>query len=131
MVPYSKRSESKLLVVDKARELAIHTIHICNNEKHFPKRYRWCLTNKIVECVLAISNYCEMANSVYVQTNEDYLLRRKYQTLALAETYALYNMIEISKVVFGIEVGKATYWAELVANLQGLIRNWKKSEKKP
>ena len=72
-----------------------------------------------------------MANSVYVQTNEDYLLRRKYQTLALAETYALYNMIEISKAVFGIEVGKATYWAELVANLQGLIRNWKKSEKKP
>ena len=45
----SKQTEGKLLVVTKARELAAYTIKICSNEKNFPKRYRWCITAKIVD----------------------------------------------------------------------------------
>lgn len=87
------------------------------------------MTSKIVDSVLKINNYCEMANSVFVQTYEDYEMRRKWQTIALAETYALYSMIEISKMIFGLETSKAAHWASLVVELQGLIRNWKKNDK--
>lgn len=45
-VPEGKRTESKLAVQTKVIELAEYTITICSNEKNFPKRYRWCLTNK-------------------------------------------------------------------------------------
>ncbi len=51
-VPEGKRTESKLAVQTKAIELAIYTVTICSNEKNFPKRYRWCLTNKIVDTAL-------------------------------------------------------------------------------
>ena len=112
-----------------ARKLATYTIHICSNEKNFPKRYRWCLTGKIVECAVDIGLNVEMANSVLVQTHEDYVLRRNYQTRALAETYSLNNMIEISKMVFGIESDRAAYWSSMVIELQAMIRNWRKSEK--
>ena len=113
----------------KARQLATHTIHLCSNEKNFPKRYRWCITGKIVESAINVSNYVEMANSVYVKDHDDYVLRKQLQTKALAETYALYNMIEISKITFGLESGKAANWAKMVTDMQGMIRNWKKSDK--
>jgi hypothetical protein len=130
MVPYSKRGEGKFETLDKARQLASHTIHLCSNEKNFPKRYRWCITGKIVDSSITICNYIEMANSVFVETHEDYVLRRQLQTKALAETYALYSMIEISKITFGLECGKAANWAKMVTDLQEMIRNWKKKDKK-
>ena len=88
-VPKSKRSESKLSVLTKANELASHTIKICSNEKVFPKHYRWCITNKIVDAVIDINNYANMANAVYVTDSGDYLIRKQYQTKALATTYSL------------------------------------------
>ena len=48
-VVQSKRGQGELEVLTKARELATYTIKICTNEKSFPKRYGWCITNKIVE----------------------------------------------------------------------------------
>ena len=47
-VPKSLRSEGKLRVITKANELAAYTIKICSNENCFPKRYRWCLTSKML-----------------------------------------------------------------------------------
>lgn len=43
----SKREEGELRALTKARELAVYTIRICCNENNFPKRYRWCITNKV------------------------------------------------------------------------------------
>jgi hypothetical protein len=53
-VPEGKRTQSKLSVQTKAIELATYTITICSNEKNFPKRYRWCLTSKIVDTAIEI-----------------------------------------------------------------------------
>ena len=129
MVPKSKRGVPKLEVLDKSRELVAFTMRICSNEKNFPKRYRWCMTQKIIDSALNISNYVEMANCVYVVEHEEYLIRKNYQLRALAETYALYNMIEFSKAVFGLETSKAVHWSGMVVKVQTLIRNWKKSDK--
>lgn len=76
----SKREEGKLRAATKAKELAVYTIRICSNEKNFPKRYRWCLTNEIVRAALQINCCIEKANSVrYKNATEGELeIRRKY-----------------------------------------------------
>lgn len=102
-VPKSKRSESKLSVLTKANDLASHTIKICSNEKVFPKHYRWCITNKIVDAVIDINNYANMANAVFVTDSGDYLIRKQYQTKALATTYSLLSMMDIAYRTFGME----------------------------
>ena len=107
-VPKSKRGTSKLEVITKANELATHTIHICSNESCFPKRYRWCITAKIVDAAVEISRLINMANSVYVNPESehwkaDWELRRGYQVQALAQTYSLLTMMD-------------------------LLRNWKRSD---
>lgn len=71
-VPKSKRGTSKLEVITKANELATHTIHICSNESCFPKRYRWCITAKIVDAAVEISRLINMANSVYVNPESEH-----------------------------------------------------------
>ena len=61
-VPEGKRTESKLEVQTKARELANYTTTICSNEKIFPKRDRWILTNRIVNTVLTIMEEVDTAH---------------------------------------------------------------------
>lgn len=124
----SKQSEGKLLVVTKSRALAEYTLRICANEKNFPKRYRWCLTAKIVDSAMNISNGVNMANSVYVRDETDYTLRKRYQTQALAETYALLSMIDIAYHAYNLETARVEYWARLIYDVQNLIRNWRKAE---
>lgn len=124
----SKRTESKLEVVTKAIALSSYTIHICTNEKNFPKRYRWCLTGKIVEYTIDTCNYVNMANSIYVSSAEDYQTRRQYQNKALASTYSLLTMMDIAYNTFNIEDNRIEHWIGLVIDTQNSIRNWRKSD---
>lgn len=130
-VPKSKRGHSDLEVVTKANELATYTIHICSNEKCFPKRYRWCITAKLVDAAIDISRYIIMANSVYVGNDiEMFKLRKVYQTKGLAATYSLLSMMDVAYRTFGIEGSRMDYWTGIVITVQNLIRNWKKSDER-
>ena len=128
----SKREEGELRALTKARELAVYTIRICCNENNFPKRYRWCITNKVVETALLINLYIEKANSVRLKnaTEVEIETRRKYQTIAIAETYAMTNLISISRDLFGLKGDKVEHWTRLVKSVRTLTRAWKNSEKR-
>lgn len=124
----SKRGESKLAVITKARELATYTVKICSNEKVFPKRYRWCITSKIVDTVLDIHANAIRANSIYVSVQEDYALRKQFQNKALSQTYSLLSLMDIAYNTFNIEDSKIEYWTGLVLETQALIRKWRNSD---
>ena len=124
----SKQNEGKLVVITKARELAEYTLRICSNEKTFPKRFRWCLTSKIVDSAMNINNGVNMANSVFVRDEADYILRKRYQTQALAETYALLSMVDIAYRTYSLETARVEYWTRLIYDVQNLVRNWRKVE---
>ena len=126
----SKRETGKLAAITKSNELAVYTIRICSNEKHFPKRYRWCITSKIVESALEINNLSNKTNSVYVHDANDYKVRKEFQTRALAETYSLLNMIDIAFRTFGIASKRIKHWTGLVLETQTLIRNWRRNDYK-
>lgn len=125
-VPKSKRSEGQLTVLVKANELATYTIKICSNEENFPKHYRWCITNKIVDSALDINNYITMANAVFVTDKNDVALRKQFQTKAAS--YALLSMMDIAYRTFGIKSSRVEHWTGLVLEVQNYLRNWKKSD---
>lgn len=125
----SKRGMGRLTVFTKANDLAAFTIRICSNEKNFPKHYRWCVTAKIVDAALDINNYITMANSVFVQSENDVALRHQFQQKAIASSYALLSMIDIAYRTFGIDSAKIDHWTGMILELQNLLRNWKKSDK--
>lgn len=127
-VPEGKRTESKLAVQTKAIELAQYTITICTNEKNFPKRYRWCLTNKIVDAAIEIMNDINTANSIYVSTKGDYALRRQLQTRALAYTARLLGLIDLAYIKFNISGKRIKHWTQLVIDVREFIKRWRKSD---
>ena len=128
-VPLTKRAEGELRVVTASRKLAAHTIHICQNEKVFPKRYRWCVTSKIVENVVDIAKYCVIANSFRLDDPDSARARLYYQNEAIALTYSVLTLMNIAYELFHIDGNKINYWTGLLIDVQNLLRAWKKSDK--
>lgn len=127
----SKRKSKKqpLQVITKANNLTTHTIRICSNENNFPKRYRWCITSKIVDAAVEIARNATIANSINADSDREmYSLRKKYQTVALANTYSLLTLIDIAYNTFSLDGDKVDYWIGLVEEVQNLLRNWKRSD---
>lgn len=124
----SKRGEGQLVVFTKASELAAFTVKICSNEKNFPKRYRWCVTGKIVDSVLEIHRCITQANAVYVSSKADYELRETLQKQALSASYAALSLMDVAYRTFNLEENKVENWTGLVIEVQNYLKNWKKSD---
>lgn len=123
-VPKSKQEVGQLAIITQAADLASYTLQICVNENNFPKRYRWCITNKIVDDAIDINRLVNAANSVKVDYPEDLRMRQTFQKKALSETYSLVATIAVAQKVFGIEASRREYWSRKVYSVQNLLRNW-------
>ena len=125
-----KRGIGDLAVITKANDLVDYTLQICSNEKCFPKRYRWCVTNRIIDITYEICDLIIHANAVYVRPEDDSLQRRiSYQTQALELTEVLLNQIQRAYRRFSLESRKVQHWTGLIEEIQRLIKGWRKADK--
>lgn len=123
--PSYLRDVSGVSFLDDTRLLYKHTLIKCSNETNFAKRYRWCLTQKIVESATEMYANVRRANSVFVKTARDYELRRNYQKMAFAELNALTGLIDISYEVFTKLTSKEIkHWTMLCDNARNSLKNW-------
>lgn len=105
-VPKSKRTHGKLEALTQARHLKTYTLQICTNEKNFPKRYRWCVTNNIVQEVVEICRLIVGANAIKVENEFDARRRLEKQNWNTAN----YAQCEVSRVlVQTYPVGQSGY----------------------
>lgn len=125
----SKQERGELAVITHAAELAKYTVHICMNENNFPKRFRWCVTNKIVDDAVDINRLINAANSVRVDYPEDYRMRQSFQKKALSDTYSLLASMTVAHSVFGIDAGRRECWSRKVYAVQNLLRVWIRTDK--
>jgi hypothetical protein len=120
----AKRSEGTLDVIIKAKELCIHTIKITHNEKVFPKRYRFSITEKLQTQTIEILMLLVEANEIYPKTKAEAEERMLLQKRACAKCRSLLTMIDISKELFGMDMGKVAYWAKLAAEVRNKAVAW-------
>lgn len=128
-VPKHERRKGNFAVITNAENLVKYTLEITSNEKNFPKRYRWCLTSKIVDSSVAMFSDLVRANTIRVTTPEDKILRRNYQVRALAEIGNLLALMQIAYDVFDIDGDRVEYWTRLIINEQAAIREWRDSDR--
>ncbi len=128
-VPVYKRTEQKLEVITNAINLAKHTMRLTHNEKHFPKRYRWMITQKIVNTAIDIVTNVRKANNIRIEEKSDLLQRRQYQIDALNDCETLLTLIEIAYSMFNLESGSVEYWTGLIVKQEQLISKWRKSDR--
>lgn len=129
-VPKGCRTESKLQVLVELQALATYTIQICKNEKNFPKRDRWILTQHIVRLAVDAYALARKANAVRVATMEDYKLRRGYQVECRSSLEALLGMIEIAYLALPLEGERVEFWTKSVMSAEEKLTAWRNSDRK-
>lgn len=127
-VDWSKRNESKLKIFIKAGELCVYTIRLCSNENNFPKRYRWCVTSKIVDSVLDAYKLLVSANKVRVESQQDLIRREDLQDQAYGCLEASTALMDVAFQLFQLKSTSVDYWVGLVEEVQKLLAAWKKSD---
>lgn len=101
-----------------------HTVTIVQNEKLFPKRNRWIITKPIVDEVISVVTNIRKANSIKVETHEDYVLRRRFQHEAYASLAALYTLIDTAYQCLGLSSSKIEFWTGLCFDTDVKLKAW-------
>lgn len=119
-----EKEEGKYEILLEAKKLAGYTLQITSNEKHFPKRYRFTVTNKAQELSMDIVNNLVIANEIYPNTRAELEARLLYQKKARAQCRALLTLVEIAAETFGVKAGTLEEWTKQTATLRGKITKW-------
>lgn len=127
-VPEGRRTETKLAVLTKAFKLADHTMTLCANEDVFPEDLGQCLANRILASAFTILEEIDAANDIYVRTKDDFILRRKSQTIALSATARMLRLMELAYIKFNIDGDRIRYWTQLVVDVRELLKPWRTSD---
>lgn len=117
-----------MVVVTKARILREYTIRICTNEKHFPKRYRWCITKNIIDNCNQVTDLILAANEVKVENLSDKSRRLERQKTALELTTVLLDNINVAYDVFHFKINTLDEWTRKISDIQNLLRAWIRSD---
>ena len=124
-----ERSEGKLQVLNKARELKRYTLGLIKSEKNFPKSTRWLYAYPVADEIRQACVCIRHANSVFVTCEEELRYRRVEQTKAHAHLDALLDLIDDVYDAAYITGRQVDYWTGLILQTDDLLKAWMKSDK--
>lgn len=113
-----------------AIKLAAHTENICSNEKRFPKRRRWASANRLINYADDIVADIYAANEIRVSTQEDFNLRRSFQTHAIASVGKMLGILQrvYESKFYNLDGISIEYWADLIMNVKNKLMSWRNSD---
>lgn len=121
----------QLQACEKAMNLCLHTITICNNKNIFKEEYYDSLTRDIVECSRNIYTYAWNANNVYVtKANGKYAEREKLQRAAISECNRMLALVNIARRAFHLRFKKFHYWSQIIIETRRVLTGWRESNAK-
>ena len=121
----------QLEACQKAMELALHTIKICNNKNIFTVEYQDALTNDIIRCAKDIYVFAWNGNNVYVtKDNGRWEQREKLQLLAISKCNELLALINIARRLFHLKGSKVKYWSQMTLDTRMILRKWHEANAK-
>lgn len=125
-------NESPLHVLPVASKLIDYTLDLTDNTKHFPKKVRFTIVNRIQDHVLSIYEKLLAANEIYpIQNEEDKVRRLSLQRDALTACKMLLFFIELSKKRGYIDTGTFDYWTKITLDVKFMAAAWHKAEQAP
>lgn len=125
-------AENPLHVLPVASNLIDYTLNLTDNTKHFPKKVRFTLVNRIQDHVLSIYEKLLAANEIYpIRSAEDKARRLSLQRDALTACKMLLFFIELSKKRGYIDKGTFEYWTKIALDVKFMAAAWYKAEQAP
>lgn len=124
--------DSPLHILPVVSNLIDYTLELTDNVKHYPKKIRFTIVNRIQDCVLSIRDNIVDANEIFPILNErDKVDRLTFQRKALTECKKLLFFIELSKKRGYIDTGTFDYWTKITLDVKFMTAAWYKAEQEP
>lgn len=124
--------DSPLHILPVASNLVDYTLDLTDNVKHFPKKVRFSIVNRIQDRVLAIRDDLVDANEIFpIIDEQDKIDRLKLQRRALTGCKKLLYLIELSKKRGYIDTGTFDYWTKITLDVKFMAAAWYKAEQAP
>lgn len=125
-------NESPLHIIPVISKLVDYTLDLTDNTKHFPKKVRFSIVNRIQDRVLSIRDDIVDANEIFpIMDEQDKIDRLKLQRSALTGCKKLLYLIELSKKRGYIDKGTFDYWTKLTLDVKFMAAAWYKAEQAP
>lgn len=125
-------AENPLHVLPVASKLIDYTLNLTDNAKHFPKKVRFTLVNRIQDHVLSIYEKLLAANEIFpIRSAEDKTRRLSLQRDALTACKMLLFFIELSNKRGYIDKGTFEYWTKITLDVKFMAAAWYKAEQAP
>ena len=100
------------------------------NEKYFPKRARFVISNKLVDLATDVSINYDAANDIFPNTEEKLETREKFQIIGRAKFVALKKQLNIAYQLFNIPGGVIGEVFDLTSQIEKNIATGLKAEGK-
>jgi len=128
-MPFNKAKFREMEVVTEAKKLEHHTMTITSNEKRYPKKYRFCMVNRMQEYALNIIGDLMEANDMSLSDHGERPLRLRLQRSALRNCRLLLHYIELSYNMEFINAESFEYWSKMANSVRNMIGAWYLSDK--
>ena len=113
-----------------ANEVEYKAIKMTMNEKYFPKRARFIITNKLIDSAMNVSANFNAANAIFPNTEEKLKLREQDQTIGKANISVLEHQLNLSVKLFNIPSAVMDDIFSQVSEMKKMYSNWVKSGRK-
>ena len=113
-----------------ANEAEYKIVKMTMNEKYYPKRARFIITNKLIESAMNVSSNFNAANSIFPNTEEKLKIREQYQTIGKANLVILEHQLNLSKRLFNIPSTVLDEIFLIILDIKKMYSNWAKAGRK-
>ena len=120
-------AENELKVIQKAKELAKHTLKVTSNANRYPKKYRFSLVDKMQNKSLEIYVMLFEANRTDIKNYKRD--RLEMQTKAVTYCDELLFYIEMSHDLDIIDMGSVGHWSKMVSDVKHMAIAWRTKDK--
>lgn len=113
-----------------ANEIEYKIIRMTMNEKFFPKRARFIISNKLIDAAMNVSANFNAANAIFPNTEDKLTLREQYQMIGKANIAILEHQLNLSKRLFNIPTPVLDDVFNQISEMKKMFNNWVKSGRK-
>lgn len=113
-------------ILVKAGELADYTIKITDNNKRFPKKYRFTFVNRMQNLSLDIYELINIANELNTNDRIDLSQRLRLQNQAITKCKTFLFLINLcyKNEKIALNERQAIAWAKYVVNVKNMTIKW-------
>lgn len=119
--------ENDLKVIQKAKELATHTLRVTSNANRYPKKFRFSLVDKMQNKSMEIYEMLFEANRTDIKAYKRD--RLELQTKAIIYCDELLFYIEMSHELHIINSDSMGYWSKMVSDVKHMAIAWRTKDR--